>query len=969
MWTGYNVTILAYGQTGSGKTHTMGTAFDGALCDDIGVIPRAVTDIFTQIESMPDHTFNVSCAFIELYQEKLYDLLSQNPRDQSVVDIREESGRIIIPNLTEITVKDEKETTDCLIKGSADRAVGATAMNATSSRSHAIFTITVQKVKNDDTSSATIAKFHLVDLAGSERSKKTLATGEQFKEGVKINQGLLALGNVISALGASSGAPQHISYRDSKLTRLLQDSLGGNSMTLMIACISPADYNMEETLGTLRYADRARKIKNKPIVNEDPKTAEINKLKMEIQNLRLELLSKSGVGGAMVDKCKECTTPPTKAELHHQITIMAGKLQITLCDIVNRENIINEYEDTVDSLNKKIVELKTQIADLDKMVTSEMSPDDMDAYKKNVTMLAEKIASLNDHVTERKESIMENSRMAEAVMSHNSKNNSFADHEEELAKTNKEYIEKQVNNQDELKEIKAQIAMKEELHKKLFSNFNQYCSLEIEHKTDPNMQDLELELQKKEDELEKLKEELRGKKTIVSAKLAEERRKRVQQLEAEIAEVKMKNKQQALMLKQREKDGEKITRLNADIQEMKQMKVKLIRKMKTESEEFRQWRLTREKELVQLRAKDRKMQTEVARKDALHEKQRNVLKRKVEEANSANKRLKEALAKQQKTKTTKNDKLGSNVSVWLNEEMEVISSIVDLKQSFEQLVEVRADLNERLRKVKRENPKDEQIKSLKEEIEMRSAQIADMNTKISEHNLDIKIKAIHENVQNLPESRSIIKYLVNNAVELRTNSNSYFTQMRDSKHALELCEESKEQVETELRAKIDELTQHQISTEKEHEEKTAVLLRALSTKGSYSDDEKKAITLMEEELSRKNEEIEYLRGQVNQPTRRRPRYREPSPIDASFLMDDDDDEDEEEDTDDDDDPEWRKTPMHKRNSGLKRTSELARTTLMVGENIRFLNQFDSTPIYMYFSISICTEIDGQRHIERSNQCR
>lgn len=169
---GYNVTILAYGQTGSGKTHTMGTAFDGAVTDDIGVIPRAVTDIFSKIEQMPDHTFTINCAFIELYQERLYDLLSSNPREQSLVDIREENGKIFIPNLTEVSVKDEKETTDCLIRGSADRAVGSTAMNAQSSRSHAIFTITVQKVKNDDSNTATCAKFHLVDLAGSERSKK-----------------------------------------------------------------------------------------------------------------------------------------------------------------------------------------------------------------------------------------------------------------------------------------------------------------------------------------------------------------------------------------------------------------------------------------------------------------------------------------------------------------------------------------------------------------------------------------------------------------------------------------------------------------------------------------------------------------------------------------------------------------------------------------------------------------------------
>jgi kinesin family protein 4/21/27 len=134
------------------------------------------------------------------------------------------------------------------------------------------------------------AKFHLVDLAGSERPKKTGAVGTTFKEGVNINKGLLVLGNVISALGDDKQQHGYIPYRDSNLTRLLKDSLGGNSITLMIACVSPADYNVEETVSTLRYADRARKIQNKPVINQDPKAAEINTLKKIIQELKLQIV-------------------------------------------------------------------------------------------------------------------------------------------------------------------------------------------------------------------------------------------------------------------------------------------------------------------------------------------------------------------------------------------------------------------------------------------------------------------------------------------------------------------------------------------------------------------------------------------------------------------------------------------------------------------------------------------------------
>lgn len=183
-----------------------------------------------------------------------------------------------------------EEVLQALTKGSAGRATASTNMNSQSSRSHAVFTIYISMQNKENCSENKTAKLQLVDLAGSERQKKTGAVGTTFKEGVNINKGLLALGNVISCLGDENKQGGFVPYRDSSLTRLLKDSLGGNSMTLMIACVSPADYNLEETLSTLRYADRARKIKNKPIVNEDPKLAEINQLKKTIRELKLQII-------------------------------------------------------------------------------------------------------------------------------------------------------------------------------------------------------------------------------------------------------------------------------------------------------------------------------------------------------------------------------------------------------------------------------------------------------------------------------------------------------------------------------------------------------------------------------------------------------------------------------------------------------------------------------------------------------
>jgi hypothetical protein len=317
LFKGYNATVLAYGQTSSGKTYTIGTCYSTLLkssellisnekfSNDIGIIPRVLADLFKQIQSAQEQddddeeettNYEVKVSFVEVYNEEIKDLLSYS---KSNLEIREElNGCIRVVNLTELVVTDVLTTIKLLEDGSKSRVVGSTAMNEQSSRSHAIFTINLEQFKNGE---LIRSKFHLVDLAGSERQNKTKAEGIRFKESININLGLLALGNVISILGesgeiksssssSSSNATKHVPYRESKLTRLLQDSLGGNSHTLMIACVNPSVSNLEETLNTLRYADRARKIKNKPIVNIDSKTAEIVSLRKQIDLLKNEII-------------------------------------------------------------------------------------------------------------------------------------------------------------------------------------------------------------------------------------------------------------------------------------------------------------------------------------------------------------------------------------------------------------------------------------------------------------------------------------------------------------------------------------------------------------------------------------------------------------------------------------------------------------------------------------------------------
>lgn len=265
--------LACSGQTGSGKTHTMGNGADATE----GIIPFAIDDIFAEKKACESKNMTVSLemSFMEVYMEDCYDLLSA---DRTKIELRETTkGETYPEGLTIRPIVSVSDVKAFLQEASLVRSTGRTAMNMHSSRSHAICTFYLRVTESaflaaseghNEFARAVVSKLHMVDLAGSERAKKTQATGEVFAEGVSINKGLLALGNVIVAL-SSSGSGGHIPYRDSKITRLLKDSLGGNGKTVMLACASPADTNFEETLNTLRFASRASTIVNNAQVNID----------------------------------------------------------------------------------------------------------------------------------------------------------------------------------------------------------------------------------------------------------------------------------------------------------------------------------------------------------------------------------------------------------------------------------------------------------------------------------------------------------------------------------------------------------------------------------------------------------------------------------------------------------------------------------------------------------------------------
>uniref|UniRef100_A0A4W3I8M4 Kinesin family member 4B n=1 Tax=Callorhinchus milii TaxID=7868 RepID=A0A4W3I8M4_CALMI len=681
---GYNATVLAYGQTGSGKTYSMGGTYTSAQENDlnVGVIPRVIEMLFRVMKEHADSVVTLKVSYLEIYNEEIIDLLVPS-HDKSPINIREDpKGDIKIVGLIEKVITDAVEMVSSLEQGNSVRTVAATAMNSQSSRSHAIFTIIVEQRKKSDKNEVLQSKLHLVDLAGSERQKKTKAQGNRLKEGININRGLLSLGNVISALGDENNRTGFIPYRDSKLTRLLQDSLGGNSHTLMIACVSPADSNFEETLNTLRYADRARKIKNKPVVNHDPQAAELQCLKQKV----------------------------TLGCLH--------------------------------------------------------------PYSLLLFWLENKLDELRHHAGVR------DKRESDPFTTQN------ALRQAQLSK--------------ELMELDKVLVLKEQLARKMSqSDEPMYSQYQV------NIQNLEAEvtaLQKEKEELVSLLQN--AKKDTNTAKVSERRRMRLQELETEILQLKKKVVEQSKVVKQKENATRTVDKLNHDIQTLKVQRVQLMRQLKEESEKTRQWKAQREREVLQLKAQDRKRRYELVKLEREYQQQSNVLRRKTEEAAAAHKRLRDALQRQKDASSKRKDQnrgmegMAVRVKTWLSNELEVQVSIEAARRPLNSLMDDRKLLAQELASLKEkkeaklppsklprrsftlteliesveDNPSlDKHIESLESEIELRSAQIADLQQKLMDAANEEKQKNCWESMTTMSEVKCGVKWLMGEVAMMALN--------------------------------------------------------------------------------------------------------------------------------------------------------------------------------------------------------
>eukprot|EP01006_Ploeotia_vitrea_P032771 TRINITY_DN64954_c0_g1_i1.p1 TRINITY_DN64954_c0_g1~~TRINITY_DN64954_c0_g1_i1.p1 ORF type:complete len:990 (-),score=149.13 TRINITY_DN64954_c0_g1_i1:933-3902(-) len=393
---GYNATVFAYGQSGTGKTHTM-TGVPGS--EQAGVIPRTFEHIFGHIQHLQNEkkVYSVRCSMLELYNGKIRDLLGKNTKKS--LDIKENAQHVFyVKDLESRQVTEGPQALEYMEEGIAKREVAATELNADSSRSHSVFTIEIMCVDSEQDPPATItSKLNLVDLAGSERQTKTGATGDTLKEGCNINLSLSALGTVIDCLVKASG---HIPYRSSPLTMLLKDSLGGSAKTVMFATLGPTDMNVHETVSTLRFADRAKKIKNKPKVQMDPKDARIKELEDTIKALKAKLGITEDVENAEAEKASASDSAVVELrQQNEQMEEKIGQLQSELSTAqTNLERETEEAKSKTFELEKKLEEVEKD--NQQKTEDLQAVKDEKELQKSNMDDLTLQLADLQRVVTD-----------------------------------------------------------------------------------------------------------------------------------------------------------------------------------------------------------------------------------------------------------------------------------------------------------------------------------------------------------------------------------------------------------------------------------------------------------------------------------------------------------------------------------------------------------------------------------------
>eukprot|EP00397_Hematodinium_sp_SG-2012_P000632 GEMP01000633.1.p1 GENE.GEMP01000633.1~~GEMP01000633.1.p1 ORF type:complete len:1479 (+),score=394.26 GEMP01000633.1:498-4934(+) len=789
-------------------------------------------------------------SFVELHNEEIKDLLdpisplTTQALAKSILIREDKDHGIVTLGMKEMEVKKPTDLLRCLEKGSVFRSTGATLMNENSSRSHAIFSITIEIRSQSSPNDIFVAKVRFVDLAGSERAKKTGSVGDRFKEGVNINQGLLALGNVISALGDFSLNKSHVPYRDSKLTRLLQDSLGGNSRTIMIACVSPADSNFGETLNTLKYANRTKNIKNKVIVNVNLKNVELAKLHEKIKTLQIELLVArqvhSGPGAKSSDVACDHITRLQRENEHLRLELEAAELSLreaseeALTYRVKYEHLRHGQHteevgdtgsletgvrnETVDKLMEtclmEIRTLKEEKAKLQVLASKhrfKYTPCEMegaDAMEKRegevfavepeedeTEQLEESDLEERVHREEEKKEVEDYEGVQKGLMATNTELDSVIKEKQilltKLQRQSKVFHSMKARYEVKCKELEASIkAVQEEKLMILEERENALKELEKEKKVGGGDH---------MSALAKRKSQLEGRLKEVNRQLAELRHR---QLEAERL-VRLKVQQETQMKKMEE-----------EIDRLKGQKQMVLSRMKAEETMHRNWRKAWNIRVRELRVQNQELQKKSRKKDLL-------LKKKTAEVDKANRKI-DALKEESSGKWTQVEVVKKKL--WIEKEMSRTAKVKEANERLQRGLRDREEKVQQMEELVKEKDKlledrttghgndvaldevNDQVDTLDAQIEFDSERIAQMHNELlpflgndcagpaslglRQHGLTLVNR-----LTSLDESKALILALVETIDELKSDKDVLFAKHEE---AMEECGKLRQAQEDQL---------------------------------------------------------------------------------------------------------------------------------------------------------------------------
>lgn len=805
---GYNATVLAYGQTGSGKTFTMGTGFEVETnADQLGIIPRAIHMLFDGITNLsnqahelnqPEPQFKVTAQFLELYNEEIFDLFdaSNEFKVKSGIKIHEDSEHsIYVTGVRSERVNSADEALSLLRKGALSRTTAATQMNCQSSRSHAIFTLHIKqqrvvKVEEEDEEErggqefeTLTAKFHFVDLAGSERLKRTGATGERAKEGIAINCGLLALGNVISALGDRTKRALHVPYRDSKLTRLLQDSLGGNSRTLMIACVSPSDRDFMETLNTLKYANRARNIQNRVVVNQDKSSRTISLLKKEIQQLQLELLEYKQ-GKRIIGE-----------DGNESVNDMFHENKLLQCEVDALRSRVKGLQEVIDSLTARNTELLAEREMAAWSLQSDSNKDEMcqmvKGYLTEIETLRAKLVESEAIVVQLRKDM---SRVSKIKVSPRTDNSSLSESGiEEVLDIAKRDVEKDLESikaskhsaqgsdlsgsesdsssseteeeagkySEDLAELTSEISVKQRLIEAL-ENTNKRLNL-MKQQYEEKL----LQLQARINATEKERDTVLASYSNVESKqpsdkmkkIKDEYEKKLSGMQKEMKSLLSAKREHAKLLRNQSQYENQIRQLTCEVQDMKRTKVKLMKKIREEAVKYKEVETRRNREIAQLKKKTRQDANMIKTLEAEKKAKAIVLKRKQEEVSALRK------AAQGRKMGRRHGQSSQAKHHWISLEKNIAEmamsrqSAVSLEKEMEKKMEVRTELQEELNSklAMLNDPRFSNSSVIKEEVDSVKANLEHIQSAISD--LQHEILQVEESKSQF-ESEDLIRILV-----------------------------------------------------------------------------------------------------------------------------------------------------------------------------------------------------------------